>query len=175
MGAGSIWPPAGSQANAAEQAKQPTQYLFHTEKLTRYQFPTHMNDLIIDRDQAANSEAFVVVLKPGHAPPLHIHNDMEQIFYILTGHGTLTIGKGEGQKHFPVKPGDVVLIPVSTYHSIHNDADKGDLTYFSVDCFGPERNAAEPTWDSHVKTLCREQGWDYSKVVIPGGGGSSAK
>ena len=48
-------------------------YVFN--EITRYRFPTHVNDLVMDRAEAETSEAFMVVLKPGEAPPLHKHDD----------------------------------------------------------------------------------------------------
>jgi mannose-6-phosphate isomerase-like protein (cupin superfamily) len=127
----------------------------------------------VDRAQATSSEVFVVVIRPGKAPPLHKHDDMEQIFYLLAGRGTLTIG-GEVKQQLPVQCGDVVRVPVGAWHSIRAEGD-ADVRYLSVDCFGPHHNKAEPTWDDHIRNVCREQGWDFSKVVIPNGGGSSAK
>ena len=139
-----------------------TQYIFSTEKLKRYEFPTHINDIVMDRADAAVSEVFIVVIHPGSAPPLHKHDDTEQVFHVMQGRGVLTIGQ-EAAK-YPVKVGDVVRIPMSTWHSIEAEGDD-DLRYLCVDCFGPNRLADEPTWDDHVKTLCREQGWDYSAVT----------
>jgi|SRR5690606_3976862 len=137
-------------------------YIFKTDKTTRYRFPTHINDLVMDRSEAMFSEVFIVVIEPEKAPPLHRHNDTEQIFYVLEGRGTLTIGKDDQQQH-DVQPGDVVRIPVSTWHSIQANAGQ-TLLYLAIDCFGDKRNADEPTWESHVKVLCKEQGWDFNSV-----------
>lgn len=137
-------------------------YVFGTDNLKRYQFPTHRNDLVMDRSEADTSEVFVVVLKPGQAPPLHKHDDTEQIFYIMEGDGTLIIGQ-EKRRH-RVGVGDVVRIPVSTYHSIEADAER-KLRYLAVDCFVGPLPEHEQTWDDHVKVLCREQGWEYATVV----------
>ena len=137
-------------------------YIFPTTDLTRYQFPTHINDLVMDRSEASFSEVFIVVIEPGKAPPLHVHNDTEQIFYVLEGGGVLNIGKDE-QQNLPVRSGDIVRIPVGEWHSI--EANTGTvLKYLAIDCFGAIRNEDEPTWDSHVKVLCNEQGWDYHSV-----------
>ncbi len=162
--------PHASGANA--DGAKPMQYVFTTKKLTRYQFPTHTADLVIDRTQASCSEVFVVVLHPNQAPPLHKHDDMEQIFHVFAGYGILTIG--EAKQQISVKAGDVVRVPIDTWHSIRAEGDT-DLKYLSVDCFGTTQPKAEPTWDEHIRVVCRQQGWDFSKVVIPGGGGSSAK
>jgi quercetin dioxygenase-like cupin family protein len=136
-------------------------YVFKTTNLKRYQFPTHINDIVVDRSEARNSEVFVVVLEPGKAPPLHKHDDTEQIFFIFEGKGTLTIGE-EGRK-FAVAPGDVVRIPPSTWHSIKADGG-ATLKYISVDCFGTLARE-ESTWDEHVVNMCKRYGWDYKEVT----------
>jgi quercetin dioxygenase-like cupin family protein len=59
-----------------------TRYVFSTAQTVRYRFPTHVNDLVMDRAEAETSEAFLVVLEPGEAPPLHVHDDTEQVFYV---------------------------------------------------------------------------------------------
>jgi len=137
-------------------------YVFSTTQTKRYAFPTHTNELVLDRSNAQTSEVFLVVLNPGQAPPLHQHDDTEQIFYILEGRGTLTTG--ETCELHTVQPGDVVRIPASMPHSIKAEG-KTTLRYVAVDCFVNGRPAAEPTWDSHVETVCRENGWNFNEIV----------
>lgn len=138
-----------------------TKFVYSTEKLKRYRFPTHINDIIVDRAFADFSEVFMVIIEPDKAPPFHKHDDTEQIFYIIEGKGVLTIG--EKKEKFNVKPGDVVRIPVSTFHSIRADGNN-NMKYLCVDCFGAKPRL-EPTWEAHVKTLCKDNGWDFNKVV----------
>ena len=57
-------------------------YVFDTRQVVRYRFPTHTNDLIMDRADAAASEAFLVVVQPGEVVPRHVHEDAEQVFYV---------------------------------------------------------------------------------------------
>ena len=140
------------------------QYVFSTTQTKRYRFPTHTNELVLDRCDAQTSEVFLVVLQPSQAPPLHQHHDTEQIFYILEGQGTLTVG-GEENKH-AVDVGDVVRIPPSTLHSIQADGGK-PLRYLAIDCFINSRPTDEPTWDSHVKVVCEQQGWNFDEIVAP--------
>ncbi len=137
-------------------------YVYGTSNLKRYRFPTHINDLVYDRSQARCSESFVVVLEPGGAPPLHKHDDTEQVFYVQEGRGALSVGKPAAET-FPVRPGDVVVLPPGTWHSIR--AEGGAMRYLAVDCFVSEKGKLEPTWDEHVRALCRTQGWDYGKVA----------
>jgi quercetin dioxygenase-like cupin family protein len=140
-----------------------TRYVFSTTDTIRYRYPTHVNDLVLDRTEATTTEVFIVVLEPGEAPPLHQHDDTEQIFYIMAGSGTLTIG--DPAQQFDVNPGDVVRIPPQTVHSI-KCADSFTLRYLSVDAFVGKKPAAEPTWDSHVQTLCARFGWDFNQVKL---------
>jgi mannose-6-phosphate isomerase-like protein (cupin superfamily) len=137
------------------------QFVFPTSRVKRYQFPTHINDLVVDRKDAKTSEVFVVVIEPGKAPPLHKHDDTEQVFYILEGKGVLSIGAK--RKKFPVGAGDVVRIPPHTLHSIQCSGKKA-LRYLAIDCFLNGRPKDEPTWDSHARVICQKNGWDYKQA-----------
>ncbi|MCC7085061.1 MAG: cupin domain-containing protein [Pirellulales bacterium] len=137
-------------------------YVFDTINCPRYQFPTHTNNLVLDRSDAVNSEVFVVVLEPEQAPPLHKHDDTEQVFYILEGEGTLTVGEERSEHRVSSK--QIIRIPPSTLHSIKATG-KATLRYLAVDCFCASRAADEPTWDKHVRAVCQQQGWNYAQVV----------
>jgi mannose-6-phosphate isomerase-like protein (cupin superfamily) len=137
-------------------------YVFSTSETIRYRFPTHENDLVMNRSEAETSEVFIVVLQPGESPPLHVHHDTEQIFYMIQGTGVLRIGE-DGSQQFPVKPGDVMRIPLHTFHSVLCDSQES-IVYLSIDCFLGGRPVAEPTWEAHIRVLCEQNGWDFSKV-----------
>jgi mannose-6-phosphate isomerase-like protein (cupin superfamily) len=137
-------------------------YVFDTSQTIHYRFPTHTNDLVMDRAEAQTSEVFVVVLEAGEAPPLHVHHDTEQVFYVLSGHGELQIGEGEGER-FPVAPGNLVRVPPHTWHRIFCRGSE-PLRYLSVDCFLNGRPQDEPTWDCHVRVMCKNNGWDFDTV-----------
>ncbi len=142
-----------------------SRYVFSTRETIRYRFPTHVNDLVMDRSEADTSEVFIVALEPGESPPLHVHHDTEQIFYVLEGTGTLQIG--ETPQYFSVKAGDVARIPPHIFHRIQCDG-SNPLRYLSVDCFVGGRPKDEPTWESHVRTMCTENGWPFDKVRVKG-------
>jgi mannose-6-phosphate isomerase-like protein (cupin superfamily) len=137
-------------------------YVFETRNLKRYSFPTHINDLVIDRADAATSEAFVVIVEPGKATHVHRHDDVEQIFYIVEGEGTLFIGPDK--KKFSLKPAQVVKIPPKTLHTVKATGRKS-LRYLCIDCFCPNRKNNEPTWEAHVRGICREQGYAFANVI----------
>jgi len=136
-------------------------YVYETTGLKRYRFPTHTNDLVVDRSDCKASEVFVVVLEQGEAPPLHKHDDTEQIYYVIEGRGTLTIG--EDGRTFPVKVGQVVVVPPATWHSIRSEG--GPMRYLAVDSFVTPEGKLEASWEEHVRALCREQGWNFDDVV----------
>lgn len=139
-----------------------TRYVFSTTDTVRYRFPTHVNDLIMDRSEAETSEVFFVVLAPGEGPPLHIHPDYEQIFYVLEGTGVLEIGQTPTPN--PVRPGDLVRIPPNTPHRMVCTG-PSSMRYLSVDAFLEDRaSRPEPTWDSHVRAMCKAYGWDFDQI-----------
>lgn len=138
------------------------QYVFPTSNIRHYRFPTHVNDLVMDRSESTTSEVFIVVLEPGEAPPPHKHDDTEQVSYVLDGEGILTIGEGRGR--YPVHSTDIVRIPPSTLHTIKCSG-RRTLRYLSIDCFVKGIPKEEPTWDSHVRATCRQNGWNYANLV----------
>ncbi len=145
-----------------------TRYVFSTHETIHYRFPTHTNDLVIDRAHSDASEVFIVVLEPGEAPPLHAHHDTEQIFHVMEGTGMLEIG--EVSKRYPVKPGvypvqagDIVRIPTHTFHRILCTSAQ-PMRYLSIDCFVGGKPKDEPTWESHVRAICTQNGWEFEKV-----------
>ena len=149
-------------------------YVFHARDAIRYRFPTHTNDLIMDRAAAATSEAFFVILEPGEAPPFHVHPDAEQVFYVLDGQAEMTVREPAGPTTVTLAGGDFVRTPPGLYHAVKNTG-PGRFTYLSIDCFtgGPTRE--EPTWDSHVKAMCDLNGWDFDAVKlgpVPEGSGA---
>jgi quercetin dioxygenase-like cupin family protein len=140
------------------------QYVFRPGDAVRYRFPTHTNDLIMDRADGAASEAFFVVLEPGESPPRHAHHDAEQVFFILEGEGELSVGDDAGMRH-PLRPGDFVRTPPGEPHQVSCVGDTR-FVYLSVDCFVAGPPAEEPTWDSHVRVMCATNGWDFDAVRV---------
>ncbi len=141
-----------------------TQYVFDSRQVVRYRFPTHTNDLIMDRQNASASEAFFVILEPGEAPPVHLHTDVEQVFFILEGEGELGIGAGTAEKH-PLEVGDFVRTPPGVPHSVRCTG-LSRFVYLSIDCFTAGHDPAEPTWDSHVQRMCTDNGWEFDAVKL---------
>lgn len=53
-------------------------------------------------------------LPPGDGHGRHNHPDSEEILFVLSGEGEQMIGDEEP---FPIRPGDVVHVPVAVFHS----------------------------------------------------------
>jgi mannose-6-phosphate isomerase-like protein (cupin superfamily) len=140
------------------------QYVFDTREVVRYRFPTHTNDLIMDRRDGAASEAFFVILEPGEAPPLHVHDGVEQVFYILEGEATMTVGRDPAET-VDLRVGDFVRTPPGVPHAVRCSG-TSRFVYLSIDCFTAGKPADEPTWDSHVRVMCAENGWDFDAVRL---------
>ncbi|MFJ1808391.1 MULTISPECIES: cupin domain-containing protein [unclassified Streptomyces] len=54
---------------------------------------------------------------PGGGPPLHIHADADEAFYLLSGELDITAGAHT----YAVRPGDFVFIPKGTAHRFRNN------------------------------------------------------
>jgi mannose-6-phosphate isomerase-like protein (cupin superfamily) len=73
---------------------------------------------ILDRtnSSAVNQSLAEATLPPGAATEAHRHPCTEEIYYILRGAGRMTIGAEQRE----VGPGDGILIPPGTRHTILN-------------------------------------------------------
>ena len=137
-------------------------YVFSTSTTHRYRFPTHTNELVMDRAEAPTSESFISVMEPGEAPPLHKHDDTEQVFYVLSGRGRLEIGP-DATDEGELNPGDLDRIPPGTLHRVPCVGDE-PLRYLVGDCFPGGRPTHEPTWDSLVRVVCDQNVWDFDDL-----------
>ena len=133
--------------------------VYKTNRLKRYRFPTHCTDLVIDRGDSEAVEVFFAVLRPGEKTVPHKHDDCEQLWHVVEGTGIFYTG--EERTPHAIGPGDVVLTRRNTLHCVENNG-PGVLRYLAIDVFVGGKPAGEPTWDSHVATVCRQNGWTVS-------------
>jgi quercetin dioxygenase-like cupin family protein len=138
-----------------------SQFVFDTSDVIRYRFPTHTNDLILDRADSEVAEAFLVRVEPGEGVPVHSHDNGEQLFYILEGEGEMAVG-ADSTDRYDLHASNFVRTPRGVPHSVKCVGDK-TLVYLSIDCF-TDAHADESTWDSHVRVMCAEHGWDFEDV-----------
>jgi oxalate decarboxylase/phosphoglucose isomerase-like protein (cupin superfamily) len=137
--------------------------LFSSIKTEGYFFPTHDNLLIMDRSNAEMSEAFIVQIAPGKFTHRHIHDDTEQLFYILSGKGKLNLERAGGMETFELLPTNFVHVPRNCYHQTFCEG-TDTLRYLAIDCFPHGHNPAEPTWDDHARAVCKMNNWDYNEA-----------
>ena len=71
-------------------------------------------------------------LTPGHEPRPHTHPH-EQIVYIVSGHGTFTVGEETAE----VGPGDMLVVPSGV---LHFAGAAGDEPMVDLSVFNPRRD-----------------------------------
>ncbi|HUK90804.1 MAG TPA: cupin domain-containing protein [Blastocatellia bacterium] len=73
---------------------------------------------LIDRTDSPITKCSLAeeVLPPGCSVARHHHNQIEEIYYIVDGAGTMTVG----EESKPVKAGDSIYVPPGSIHSLSN-------------------------------------------------------
>jgi oxalate decarboxylase/phosphoglucose isomerase-like protein (cupin superfamily) len=71
--------------------------------------------------------ASITVLHPGKATTGHSHSDAEEVYYYARGEGEILLGRNRHK----VKAGDVLLIPMATFHRVYNTGSE-DMVFLSV-------------------------------------------
>jgi mannose-6-phosphate isomerase-like protein (cupin superfamily) len=72
------------------------------------------------KDIAQNIAAvYDTLLSPGESIPSHFHPDFEELYYILSGYGIMTIGEERKE----ISRNDVVYIPQEAMHTLMNTAE----------------------------------------------------
>jgi mannose-6-phosphate isomerase-like protein (cupin superfamily) len=73
---------------------------------------------LIDRTTSGITQCSLAeeVLPPGRAVTPHHHNRLEEIYYIISGHGQMTVG----EEMRDVGAGDAVYVPRGQTHSLEN-------------------------------------------------------
>lgn len=130
-----------------------------------YYFPTHDNLLVMDRANAETCEAFIVQVAPNKFTHRHVHDDTEQIFFILSGKGRLDLERGGKKESFKLIPNDFVHVPRNCYHQTFCEG-TDSLKYLAIDCFPNGHNPEEPTWDSHARVVCKMKNWNYDEARV---------
>ena len=78
-----------------------------------YEFGSNSTILLLERNETNNFELVVVKWPPFNKGAMVVHHEKEQSFFILKGHGEVTIGD-ETEK---VEPGNLVFVPRNTPHT----------------------------------------------------------
>lgn len=124
---------------------------------TRYQFKTHINEMLLPREAAEGIEAFHVIIDPGKQTHAHVHEDTEQLYYVIAGRGRIEMTHSdESVTEWTLAPQDVVYVPRNTRHQVHCIGHTA-LRYLCVDGFPLGTPAHEPTWDDHYRAVVELQ------------------
>ena len=94
--------------------------------------------ILFERDitPTKNISAGYVLIPPGNEQPkLSRHPDVEEIYYVLRGHGRFVLGEEE----FDVRPGSAVYVaPGVSHRAINGPQEEMELLWFnSPSAFGP--------------------------------------
>lgn len=133
----------------------------------RFNFETHINEFLIYREDASYTEAFLVEIPCGLYTHDQVHDDMEQVFYILSGEGEVVVKDTQRECEpttYKVKKGSVVLIPINHYHKIYNHSDKESLKYLCVNAFAENKVEAESLL--HAKNVIKNFNMNEEKYLI---------
>ena len=157
--------PKVENKNSVDPLKTNVVYSIADSVTEGYYFPTHDNLLVMDRANAETCEAFIVQVAPNKFTHRHIHDDTEQIFYILSGKGRLDLERGGKKESFILNPKDFVHVPRNCFHQTFCEG-TDSLKYLAIDCFPKGHNPDEPTWDSHARAVCKMKNWSYDEARI---------
>ena len=129
------------------------------KKGKRFNFGTHLNEFLIPRERTKSSETFLVVVHPQKSTHLHKHPDMEQVFFVIEGHGVLWTKTGSGEKlkqACEMKIGDIIFIPTGHWHQI-SCVSKTRLEYLCFNAFPGGHLSGESTAIAHAKNVVKSE------------------
>lgn len=129
---------------------------------TRYDFSTHANDFLVEREAAQATEVFTTCVPGGGSVPAHVHDDMEQVFVFVAGTGTAILTRDDTEYCFPCRPGDVLFVPCGWQHRVFAAAADG-VRYVTVNAFTGQSARAGDTAIGHARIV--DAGFDRATAV----------
>ena len=141
-----------------------TQYVFDSREVIRYRYPTHTNDLIMDRAQATASRRSSSSSSPARRRRSTSIPTPSRSSSSSRARARWGSGPDAAEKH-PLKVGDFVRTPPGVPHSVRCLGD-GRFVYLSIDCFVAGPDPAEPTWDCARPPDVRDNGWEFDAVKL---------
>lgn len=165
IGAGTTWIIIQKKSPKAVSDPLKSEVVFTTDssKTDGYYFPTHDNLLIMDRSNAEMAEAFIVQIAPGKFTHRHVHDDTEQLFYVLSGKGKMVLERLGRKETFNLLEQDFVHVPRNCFHQTFCEG-TDSLKYLAIDCFPYGHNPKEMSWDDHARAVCEMNKWDYDEA-----------
>ena len=86
-----------------------------------------LNGIVVKASPASGTAGSILVEQTfprGGTTNLHIHDQGDELFYVVSGRGTATLG----DQSEVIEPGDVIFVPRSAVHGISNLANDDPLT-----------------------------------------------
>ena len=165
LGAGGTWLITKKKPSKVVSDPLKSEIVFSTDTTDTegYYFPTHDNLLVMDRSNAEVAEAFIVQIAPGKFTHRHVHDDTEQLFYVLSGKGKLILERLGRKETFELLETNFVHVPRNCYHQTFCEG-ADSLRYLAIDCFPNGHNPKELTWDDHARAVCDMNKWDYTEA-----------
>ena len=91
------------------------------------------NGLVVKASPDKGTEVSILVeqtFQRGGKTTLHLHDQGEELFYVVSGHGTATLNVNTEQ----IEPGDVIVVPAGEIHRISNpENDEPLIVVFFMD------------------------------------------
>lgn len=78
----------------------------------------------------------LTVIYPTGSTTGHTHDDVEEVYYVISGEGIMVVGDSE----FPIKSGDALYVPPGAFHTTHQ---RGNLPLTVVWVTGDLREARQ--------------------------------
>lgn len=91
------------------------------------QNPNVLKKILLEKDDLVKGRVQMInwaILQPGKTFVSHYHQDMQEIFILLSGTATMII---DGEEAI-MKRGDVAIVPIKATHSMRNETDT-DVEY----------------------------------------------
>lgn len=79
-----------------------------------------------------------MLLPPGCEGPLHLHSDVEEVFFVLQGSITCIWGEGAQATERTLGPRDMICTPKGVYRGVRNDGDEDALMLVMLGTGRPE-------------------------------------
>ena len=121
-----LWALAGCNTNKEKEPanKSKPAYILKGDNGTI--LPGSDSSIIVKAAPEMGSESDITIVqkvKPGKGTGLHYHTDVDEIFYIIEGTGTVVLGS----KSYNIEAGDFIFIPKNTDHKIRKYDSAGIL------------------------------------------------
>lgn len=119
----------GNSNGEPDQPKAP--YVLNKEEGEKRLLGPRAASVIIKASRETGAGKLTALLErigPGDAIPVHRHEKEEELIFIHTGEGKITLG----ERDIRVAAGSVALVPQGTWHGVRNACDQEDLIMLAV-------------------------------------------